>query len=132
MFRFDLIKNTHLTGAGEGIFVDAEIFLRHFVDVRGGAFFGNLLHGAANLKVAVGIVGVQNGERDMGTLVHVGVFAAAFGRVHQDVGSIEIAPDRCHLRSAVGHKRCQAGESFLVEKVQISLGDHNCVLDHER
>src|SRR5208282_5694871 len=56
MLRPNLVKHANLSRLPVRILVHPQILLRHLVDVRGSAVFGNLNHGAADLQVAIGIV----------------------------------------------------------------------------
>ena len=57
MFGFYLVYHAHFAGLAVGIFVYAQIFLGHLVDVGAGAVFGNLDDAAADFEIAVGILG---------------------------------------------------------------------------
>ena len=52
-----------------------------------GALFGNLDDRAANLEVAIGIVGIDDGHRDMGIAPDVFIFLASARRIGNDVVS---------------------------------------------
>ena len=62
-------------------------------------------------------------ERDARVALHIAVFHAALGAIHEHVSSVVIHPDRRHLRMAVGHDGAQTRERLLVEKLEMFLGD---------
>ena len=55
MFGLDFVQDADFAGLAVGIFVDAEILLGHFVDLLGGAFFGDFNDTSADFQIAVGI-----------------------------------------------------------------------------
>ena len=120
---FDFIDHADLAGLAVGVFVDAEIFLGHLVDVGAGTVFGDLDDAAANLDVAVGIFGIDDGERDTRVAANVFIFLTALGGVEDDVLAVEVAPDGGDLRAAIGHEGGEAGEGALLEKIAIFFGD---------
>src|ERR1700686_570909 len=60
---FDFVEHADFAGLAVGVFVDTEIFFRHFVDVGGGAVFGDFDYAAANFDIAVGIFRVHHTYR---------------------------------------------------------------------
>ena len=44
--------------------------------------------------IAVGIFGIDHGQRDAGVAAHVAVFLASLGGVEDDVLAVEVAPRR--------------------------------------
>jgi hypothetical protein len=49
VFGLDFVDHAHFAGLAVRIFVHTEVLLRHFVDVVGGALFGDLDNFATNL-----------------------------------------------------------------------------------
>jgi hypothetical protein len=69
----DFVDDAGFAGLGIGIFVYAEIFLCQLVDVIVGAIFGDFDDAAANLEIAVRVLGIDDGERDAGIAADVAV-----------------------------------------------------------
>ncbi len=96
-----------------GILVLAQVFLGEGVDVRVGALLGHAFHPAADLEIAISVVGIHDGQCDRRAGRHVARLDPAFGRVHAQhaVGIVE--PDRRHLGRAVRHQRRGVAKAFL-------------------
>src|ERR1051326_2952024 len=62
--RFDLVGQARFARPPPRIFVFVDVFLRERIDVRVGAVLGDAPHPAAQLDVAIGIVGIHDRERD--------------------------------------------------------------------
>src|SRR5215469_6101645 len=119
----NLVYNTHLAGLPVGIFVLAEIFLRHLIDVSVGTLFGDLGNLTAYFEVAIGIIGIDDSQSDTRIAAHVAVLLATFSRVENHVLAIRVDPHRRSLGTAVRHKSCKRGKGALVEKIAVLLGD---------
>jgi len=78
------------------------------------ALFGRPPHPAADLDVAVGIVRIEDRQRDPRAFFHVACLDPALGGVYPDhpVGVVE--PHRRHLRRAVRHDRREMGKRLLL------------------
>src|SRR5262249_46485447 len=101
-----------------------DIFLRQRVDMRAAALLGDPAHPAAHLQIAVGVVRVEDRQRDPRALRHVAILDAAARRVHPDRAVDIIEPHRRRLRRTVGHQRREMGKGLLTaEQVEILVGD---------
>src|SRR2546423_8002932 len=102
MLGLDLVDYPRFVSLAVRIFIDAQIFFRQFVDVGIGAFFGDFDYAAADFKIAVRIVGINDGQRDAGIAAHVAVLLAAFGGIENNIVTVQIHPYRRDLRAAIG------------------------------
>ena len=123
VFRLDFVDDADFTGLAVGIFIDAEIFLGHFVDVGAGAVFGDFDDATTNFEIAVGIFRVHEGQGDAGIAADVFIFLTSLGGVEDDMVTIKVAPDGGDLRATVGHEGGEVGEGALLKQVAIFFGD---------
>jgi hypothetical protein len=96
-----------------------------------GAVLGYLTHPAAHLQIAIGVVGIEDRQRDRRTLLHVAVLDPAARRIDPDRAAGIVEPHRRHLRRAVRHQRRQIGKGFLVaEQIGVfgEIGGHQRLL----
>src|ERR1700716_1597214 len=77
VLRPDLVHHANFSRLRVRVFVDSHIFLRQLVDVLGRAVLGNLNHGAADLHIAIRIVGIDNGQRHPRIAAHVAILLPA-------------------------------------------------------
>src|SRR5258707_9287732 len=124
VLRPDFVHHANFSRLGVGIFVLSQVLLRQFVDVLVCAVLGNLDHGAADLQIAIRIVGVDNGQRHSRIAAHVAVLLPAARRIKDYMLTVEVAPYRSDLRPSVGHQRAQTGECWLLEKVDVFFRNH--------
>ena len=113
--------DAYIAGLVIRILVHANVFLCHPVDMVVRAFLGDLGDVAAHREPVEWIFGVDDIKTDLGLLLHVEGLTASLGCVDQDMGAVEIDPDRCYLWCAIGHDRCQVCEDGLLEEVESLL-----------
>src|SRR5579862_2845774 len=123
VFRDDLVNDPLLAGLGEGVFVLVQIFLGHLIDMLGGAILRRLADLAANFQEAIGIVGIDERDRDARVALHVLVLQSADSGVHPNFAVLKIDPDGISLRAAVRHKRAQTAKGLLLKEVEKVLGN---------
>ena len=70
------------------VFVHAQVFFGQLVDVGIGALFGDFDYAAADFKIAVRIVGINDGQGDAGIAAHIAILLAAFGGIENNVVTI--------------------------------------------
>src|SRR5205085_8920348 len=75
--RLDLIHDARLTGLPIRIFIRTQIFFGHFVDVGVGALLGDFGDTAANLEIAVRVLGIDDCEGHAWIAAHVPVLLPA-------------------------------------------------------
>src|SRR5206468_2338842 len=85
VFGFDFIDDADFAGLAVGIFVHAQIFFGQLVDALVGSFFGDLDDASADFYVAIGIFGVNYGQRDARIAAHVAVLLPPLGGVEDNV-----------------------------------------------
>src|SRR5258708_18228608 len=120
----DFVHHANFSRLGVGIFVLSQVLLRQFVDVLVGAVLGNLNHGAADLKIAIGIVGIDDGQRHPRIAAPVAVLLPSARRIKNHILAVEVAPHPSDLRSSVGHSGAETGKSGLLEKVEVLFRNH--------
>src|SRR5258706_14709306 len=124
VLRLYLVQHASFAGLAVGIFVNAEILLGYFVDVSAGAVFGDLDDAAADLDVAVGILGIHQSHGHTRIAADILIFLASLCRIENNVFAIEVAPHRRDLRAAGWHQSAQRGEGALLEQITIFLGNN--------
>src|SRR5215469_8863920 len=112
--RFDFVHDAHFAGLAVGVGVSAEILLRKRVDMRVGAGFDGAPDAAADLHIAVGVVGVHDRERHRRARFQGSRLDAALGRVHPDLPVGVVEPDRGYLRRSVRQYGRQIGKRLLL------------------
>src|SRR5207247_578632 len=115
--RRNFVQYANFARLAERILVLAEILLGHLVDVLVGAVLSDLRHGSLHLKMAIGIIRIDQHYRHAWVAAHIAVLDAAFGRIDNHVLAVEIDPHRSHLGLAIRHQGGQTGEYLLVEEV---------------
>lgn len=123
VFRLDFVEDADFAGLAVGVFIDTEIFLRHLVDVFGGAFFGDLNNASADFEITIRIFGINDGDRHARVAADIAVLLPSPGGVEDEMIAVEIAPHRRNLRASIGHEGAQAGEGPLLEKIFVLVGD---------
>src|SRR6266516_2716316 len=121
----DLVQDAHLARLAERVLVLAEVLLRERVDVRVSALLRRLDDPPADLHVAVGVVGVLDGERHARVARQVPHLDAALRRVEAHVRAVEVDPHGRHLRRAVGARRGEVRERLLRKEIAVLLGDRS-------
>src|SRR6202035_2660928 len=80
--RLDLVPDAHLAGLGGRVLVLAEIFLRERIDMRARPLLGGTRDAAADLQVAVRVVGIHDRQRHRRVRLQVARLDPALGGVH--------------------------------------------------
>src|SRR5213593_3016599 len=106
----DDVDDPHLVGPPARIALHAQVLPGEQVRMLDGALLGDLDDLPTYLNVAIRVVGIEDRESDAGIATHVLVLHPPARRVDADVPSVEIEPDRRHLRAAVRHHGGEIGE----------------------
>src|SRR5690242_10855076 len=101
----DFVDDADLVGLAIRILIYAEIFLGKFIDVGVGAFFSDFDYPAANFQIAIGIVGINNGQSYARIAADIAIFLPSFGGIENDVVAFDVAPYGRYLGASVGHQR---------------------------
>ena len=99
--RADLVNHADLAGTAKRVTIFAQIFLRHRVDARIRTVLSNLRDLTAYSHVPVRVIWIENGNRDAFIAPHVLVLDPVLRGIDPDKRSVEIDPNRRHLRGAV-------------------------------
>jgi hypothetical protein len=97
--------------------------LRELVDVIVGAGLRDLRHSTLDLEVAIGVVRILNGKRDVRVAPEVLVLDATARGVDADVRAVVVDPDGGHLGAPIRHNRGHVGEGPLLEEIEALLRD---------
>src|ERR1700730_3310951 len=120
----DFAHYAHFAGCSMGILVLAEIFLRERVDVRTRPLFGAAPDPPADLDIAIGIVRINDRERDRSAGFQVASLHPAFCGIYPNDAVLVVEPDRGDLRRPVRHRRCERGKCLLpLQQIEILVGD---------
>src|ERR1700727_1428979 len=110
MHGFDFIEHAHFARRTVRILILARVLLGKLVDEFVGAFFSDLHHAAANRKMAIWIVWIEDVDADPWIAPDVFVLDASYGGIDQNVLAIVVEPDRSYVRTAVRHQCRQLSE----------------------
>jgi hypothetical protein len=95
LFGLDLIHHTLLAGLLVRIVICAEILLRHFVEVEIGILLECLHRVSPNFQIAIGIIGVNDYQRNSSVATDIFVLVAALCGIEKHKFVFDIAPNRC-------------------------------------
>ena len=73
----DFVDHSGFRGLAIRVFVHAEVFFGHLVNVIVGSLLGNFHDAAADLKIAIGIIRIDDGQSDAGVAPYVAIFLSA-------------------------------------------------------
>src|SRR4030095_14068426 len=90
----DLVDHAHSSGMPKRILILTQIFFGQRINMRVSTLLGDVHHLTLHGQMAIGIIGIDDGEGHFLVAPHVFVFHSPLGCVDSDVGSVVIQLDR--------------------------------------